>query len=137
MAGGRGTGGRGNSSWQDRHPKKTSSSKKKTSSLPNGAIKDAISSVLNHTTPTVDTNVGTEGYDYTKATTAEPYDPSKTPQVGESIMNSGGTGANETYDSSKGSKAVSTSTQSTTSKRRKNSLKVNISGAGGTGRNIV
>ena len=47
-------------------------------------------------------------------------------------MNSGGTGSNETYDSSKGSKAVST-----TSKKRKRSLKVNISGAGGTGRNIV
>jgi hypothetical protein len=47
-------------------------------------------------------------------------------------MNSGGTGANETYDSSKGSKAVST-----TAKKRKSSLKVNISGAGGTGRNIV
>lgn len=52
-------------------------------------------------------------------------------------MNSGGTGANETYDYSKGSKAVSTTTQSTTSKKRKSSLKVNISGAGGTGRNIV
>lgn len=114
--------GRGDSSWQDRHPKKPSSSKKK----PNGA-----------TTPTIDTSVGTEGYDDTKATTAEPYDPSKNPQVGESIMNSGGTGANETYDFSKGSKAVSTSTQSTTSKKRKSSLKVNISGAGGTGRNIV
>lgn len=47
-------------------------------------------------------------------------------------MNSGGTGSNETYDSSNGSKAVST-----TSKKRKSSLKVNISGAGGTGRNIV
>ena len=47
-------------------------------------------------------------------------------------MNSGGTGANETYDSSKGSKAVST-----TSKKRKSRLKANISGAWGTGRNIV
>lgn len=122
--------GRGDSSWQDRHPKKTSS-------LPNGAIKDMISAVLNPTTPPVDTNVGTEGYDDTKATTAEPYDPSKNPQVDKSIMNSGGTGANETYDYSKGSKAVSTATQSTTSKKRKSSLKVNISGAGGTGRNIV
>lgn len=46
-------------------------------------------------------------------------------------------GAIETYDSSKGSKAVSTTTQSTTSKKRKSSLEVNISGAGGTGRNIV
>lgn len=52
-------------------------------------------------------------------------------------MNSGGTGANETYGSSKGSKAVSTTTQSTTSKKRKSGLKVSISGAGGTGRNIV
>lgn len=58
--------------------------------------------------------------------------PSSNPQVGESIMNSGGTGSNETYDFSKGSKAVST-----TPKKRKSSLKVNISGAGGTGRNIV
>lgn len=130
--------GRGDSSWQDRHPKKPSSGRKKPSSLPDGPIKDKISSVINGaTTPTIDTSVGTEGYDYTKATTAEPYDPSKNPQVGESIMNSGGTGANETYDSYKGSKAVSTTTQSTTSKKRKSSLKVNISGAGGTGRNIV
>lgn len=125
--------GRGDSSWQDRHPKKPSSSKKKPSILPDGLIKDMISSAINGaTTPTIDTSVGTEGYDDTKATTAEPYDPSKNPQVGESIMNSGGTGANETYDSSKGSKVVST-----TSKKRKSSLKVNISGAGGTGRNIV
>ena len=132
--------GRGDSSWQDRHPKKPSSGKKKPSSLPNGLIKDVISSIINGatttttTTPTIDTSVGTEGYDYTKATTAEPYDPSKNPQVGESIMNSGGTGANETYDFSK---AVSTSTRSTTTKKRKSSLKANISGAGGTGRNIV
>ena len=133
--------GRGDSSWQDRHPKKSSSSKKKPSSLPDGLIKDMISSAINGatttTTPTIGTSVGTEGYDYTKATTAEPYDPSKNPQVGESIMNSGGTGANETYDFSKGSKAVSPSTRSTTTKRHKSSLKVNISGAGGTGRNIV
>ena len=135
--------GRGDSSWQDRHPKKPSSGKKKPSSLPNGLIKDVISSIINGatttttTTPTIDTSVGTEGYDYTKATTAEPYDPSKNPQVGESIMNSGGTGANETYDFSKGSNAVSTSTRSTTTKKRKSSLKANISGAGGTGRNIV
>lgn len=130
--------GRGDSSWQDRHPKKPSSRRKKPSSLPDGLIKDNISATINGaTTPTIDTSVGTEGYDDTKATTAEPYDPSKNPQVGESIMNSGGTGANETYDSSKGSKAVSTSTQSTTTKRRKSSLKVNISGAGGMGRNIV
>lgn len=131
--------GRGDSSWWDRHPKKPSSGKKKPSSLPDGPIKDMISATIHGTTttPTIDTSVGTEGYDDTKATTAEPYDPSKNPQVGESIMNSGGTGANETYDFSKGSKAVSTSTQSTTTKRRKSSLKVNNSGAGGTGRNIV
>lgn len=135
--------GRGDSSWWDRHPKKPSSGKKKPSSLPNGPIKDMISSAINGTTttttttPTTGTSVGTEGYDDTKATTAEPYDPSKNPQVGESILNSGGTGANETYDFSKGSRAVSTSTRPTTTKRRKNSLKVNISGAGGTGRNIV
>lgn len=130
---------RGGSTWQDRHPKKPSSRRKKPSSLPDGTIKDMISAAIHGaTTPTIDTSVGTEGYDYTKVTTtAEPYDPSKNPQVGESIMNSGGTDANETYDSSKGSKAVSTSTQSTTTKRRNSSLKVNISGAGGTGRNIV
>lgn len=123
--------GRGDSSWQDRHPKKSSSSKKKPSSLPDGPIKDMISATINGaTTPTVDTSVGTEGYDDTKATTA--VNPPRNPQVGESIMNSDGTGANETYDFSKGSKAVST-----TSKKRKSSLKVNISGAGGTGRNIV
>lgn len=128
--------GRGDSSWQDRHPKKPSSSKKKHSSLPYGTIKDMISAVINGaTTPTIDTSVGTEGYDDTKATTA--VNPPRNPQVGESSMNSGGTGANETYDSSKGSKAVSTTTQSTTSKKRKSSLKVNISGAGGTARNIV
>lgn len=115
--------GRGDSSWQDRHPKKPSSRRKKPSSLPDGPINGV-------TTPTIDTSVGTEGYDYTKATTAA--GPSSNPQVGESIMNSGGTGANETYDSSKGSKAVFT-----TSKKRKSSFKVNISGAGGTGRNIV
>ena len=130
--------GRGNSSWQDRHPKKSSSKGKKPSSLPDSLIKDNVSGAINGaTTPTIDTSVGTEGYDYTKATTAKPYNPSKNLQVGESIMNSGGTGANETYDSSKGSKAVSTSTLSTTTKRRKSSLKVNISGASGTGRNIV
>lgn len=133
--------GRGDSSWQDRHPKKHGINKKKVNSLPDGPIKDKVLDFINGattpTTPTIDTSVGTEGYDYTRATTAKPYDPSKNPQVGESIMNSGGTGANETYDFSKGSKAVSTSTQSTTTKRRKSSLKGNISGAGGTGRNIV
>ena len=114
--------GRGDSSWQDRHPKKSSRSKKNFSSLAGGKLKDMLLSAIHGaTTPTIGTSVGTEGYDYTKATTAEPYDPSKPPQVDESIMNSGGTGANDTYDFSKGSKAVSTSAQSTTSKKRKSS----------------
>lgn len=115
--------GRGDSSWQDRkhHIGKSRGGKK--------------NEEVTETTPSVDTSVGTEGYDDTKATTA--VKPPSNPQVGESIMNSGGTGANETYDFSKGSKAVSTTTQSTTSKKRKSSLKVNIRGAGGTGRNIV
>ena len=122
--------GRGDSSWWDRNHhigKKTST----------GTIARFFKKKeeVTETTPTVDTSVGTEGYDDTKATTA--VNPPRNPQVGESIMNSGGTGANETYDFSKGSKAVSTTTQSTTSKKRKSSLKVNISGAGGTGRNIV
>lgn len=130
--------GHGDSSWQDRHPKKQSSSKKKPSSRLDSTIKDNSSATINGaTTPNIGTSVGTEYYDHTKATTAEPYVPSKNPQVGESILNSGGTGANEIYDYSKGSKAVSTSTQSTTTKRRKSSLKVNTSGAGGTGRNVV
>lgn len=130
--------GRGDSSWQDRHPKKYSSRREKPSSLPDIPIKDKVLAVINGvTTPTIDTSVGTEGYDDTKSTTAESYNPSKNPQVSESIMNSGGTGTNETYDFSKGSKAVSTTTQSTTSKKRKSSLKVNLSGAGGMGRNIV
>lgn len=126
--------GRGDSSWQDhnhhignpRRGKKTSTDK----ISPGSKVVEDIK-----TTPTVDTSVGTEGYDYTKATTAANLP--RNPQVGESIMNSVGTGANETYDFSKQSKAVSTTTQSTTSKKRKSSLKVNISGAGGTGRNIV
>lgn len=130
--------GRGASSWQDRHPKNPSSRSKKPSSLPDGSIKDKILYVIHGvTTPNIGTSVGTEGYDDTKATTAESSGPSKNPQVDESIMNSGGTGANETYNFSKGSKAVSTSTQSTTAKKRKSSFKVNISGAVGTGRNIV
>lgn len=126
--------GRGDSSWQDRnHHIGKSRGGKKTST---GKITPIIKNEgVTETAPTVDTSVGTEGYDDTKATTA--VNRPSNPQVGESIMNSGGTGANETYDSSKGSKAVSTSTQSTTSKRRKSSLKVNISGAGGTGRNVV
>lgn len=122
--------GRGDSSFWDRHHhfgKKTSNGT--TVRLPN-QLKEPT-----ETTPSGGTSVGTEGYDDTKATTA--VNRPSNPQVGESIMNSGGTGANETYDFSKGSKAVSTTAQSTTSKRRKNSLKVNLSGAGGTGRNIV
>lgn len=129
--------GRGDSSWQDRnhHLGKSRGGKKTSTGTIDSFFKK--NEEVTETTPSVDTSVGTEGYDDTKATTAEPYDPSKNPQVGESIMNSGGTGSNETYDFSKGSKAVSTTTRSTTTKRRKSSLKVNISGAGGTGRNIV
>lgn len=126
--------GRGDSSWQDRnHHIGKSTGGKKTSTGKISSVRKIVGAI--ETTPAVDTSVGTEGYDNTKATTA--VNPPSNPQVGESIMNSGGTGANETYDSSKGSKAVSTTTQSTTSKKRKSSLKVNISGAGGTGRNIV
>lgn len=122
--------GRGDSSWQDRnhHIGKSRGGKKKATGTIDRFFKK--NEEVTETTPTVDTSVGTEGYDDTKATTA--VNPPSNPQVGESIMNSGGTGSNETYDSSKGSKAVST-----TSKKRKSSLKVNISGAGGTGRNIV
>lgn len=126
--------GRGDSSWQDRnHHIGKSRGGKKTSTSKITPVKK--NEEVTETTPTVDTSVGTEGYDDTKATTA--VKPPSNPQVGESIMNSGGTDANETYDFSKRSKAVSTTTQSTTSKKRKSSLKVNISGAGGTGRNIV
>lgn len=127
--------GRGDSSWQDRnhyHGKSRGGKKTSTGTVDSSFKKNEG---VTETTPSVDTSVGTEGYDDTKATTA--FNPPRNPQVGESIMNSGGTGANETYDFSKGSKAVSTTTQSTTSKKRKSSLKVNISGAGGTGRNIV
>lgn len=121
--------GRGDSSWQDRnHHIGKSTGGKKTSTGKISPVRKIVGAI--ETTPTVDTSVGTEGYDDTKATTV--VNPTSNPQVGESIMNSGGTGSNETYDSSKGSKAVST-----TSKKRKSSLKVNISGAGGTGRNIV
>lgn len=127
--------GRGDSSWWDRnhHLGKPIGGKKTSTGTIARFFKKTVGNI--ETTPTVDTSVGTEGYDDTKATTAA--GPSSNPQVGESIMNSGGTGANETYDSSKGSKAISTTTQSATSKKRKSSLKVNISGAGGTGRNIV
>lgn len=127
--------GRGDSSWWDRnhHLGKSIGGKKTSTGTIDRFFKK--NEGVTETTPTVGTSVGTEGYDDTKATTA--VNPPRNPQVGESIMNSGGTGANETYDSSKGSKAVSTTTQSTTSKKRKSSLKVNISGAGGMGRNIV
>lgn len=126
--------GRGDSSWQDRnHHTGKSTGGKKTYTGKNSPVMKPVGGV--ETTPSVDTSVGTEGYDSTKATTA--VKPPRNPQAGESILNSGGTGTNETYDYSKGSKAVSTTTQSTTSKKRKSSLKVNISGAGGTGRNIV
>ena len=122
--------GRGDSSWWDRnhHLGKSTGGKKTSTGTIDRFFKK--NEGVTETTPTVDTSVGTEGYDDTKATTA--VNPPSNPQVGESIMNSGGTGANETYDFSKGSKAVST-----TSKKRKSSLKVNFSGAGGTGRNIV
>lgn len=121
--------GRGDSSWQDhKHSIGNLRGGKKTSAGKFSSIIKIVRDIK--TPPTVGTSVGTEGYDDTKATTAA--GPSSNSQVGESIMNSGGTGSNETYDFSKGSKAVST-----TAKKRKSSLKVNISGAGGTGRNIV
>lgn len=121
--------GRGDSAWQelDRHISKATGGKK-TFTGKISPVRKLVGAI--ETTPTVGTSVGTEGYDNTKATTA--VNPPSNPQVGDSIMNSGGTGANETYDSSKGSKAVST-----TAKKRKSSLKVNLGGAGGTGRNIV
>lgn len=127
--------GRGDSSWWDRnhHLGKSIGGKKTSTGTIDRFFKK--NKEVTETTPSVGTSVGTEGYDDTKATTA--VNPPSNPQVGGSIMNSGGTGANETYDSSKGSKAVSTTTQSTTFKKRKSSLKVNIRGAGGTGRNIV
>lgn len=126
--------GRGDSSWWDRKHHLGTIGGKKTST---GMVVRFLKSIKEaaETTPSVGTSVGTEGYDDTKATPA--VNRPSNPQAGESIMNSGGTGANETYDSSKGSKAVSTTPQSTTSKKHKSSLKVNISGAGGTGRNIV
>lgn len=114
--------GRGDSSWQDRNHH---------ISRPKVNKKTPTSTV----TPPVDTLVGTEGYDYNKSNTT--VNRPRVPQVGESIMNSGGAGANEAYDFSKGPKAVSTTTQSATSKRRKNHLKINLRGAGGIGRNIV
>lgn len=123
--------GRGDSSWQDRHHNSGRPKKTYTGTITPVKKDEGVT----ETTPSVDTSVGTEGYDDTKATTA--VNRPSNPQVGESILNSGGIGANETYDFSKGSKAVSTTSRSTASKKRKSSLKVNISGAGGTGRNIV
>lgn len=75
--------GRGDSSWQDRkHP----------SSNPRKPSKNNVKNEeVTETTPTVDTSVGTEGYDDTKATTA--VKPPSKPQAGESTMNSG-TGRN-------------------------------------------
>lgn len=123
--------GRGDSSWHDRNHQKLG----KRTSTGTLARFYKLNKEVTETTPSVATSVGTEGYDDTKATTA--VNPPRNPQVGESVMNSGGTGANETYDFSKRSKAASTTTQSTTSKKRKSNLKVNLSGAGGTGRNVV
>lgn len=62
--------GRGDSSWQDRnHHLGKSIGGKKTST---GTIARFFKKVVGdiETTPTVDTSVGTEGYDYTKTTTA-------------------------------------------------------------------
>lgn len=62
--------GRGDSSWWDRnHHLGKSIGVKKTS---NGTIVDFLNSFKDatETTPSVDTSVGTEGYDDTKATTA-------------------------------------------------------------------
>lgn len=125
--------GRGDSSWHDRnhhHIGKLRGGKKTSTGTITPVKKNEE---VTETTPSVDTSVGTEGYDDTKATTA--VNPPRNPQVGERIMNSGGTGANETYDFSKRSKG--TSAHTATSKKRESSLKGNISGAGDTGRNIV
>lgn len=90
--------GRGDSSWQDRkHHFGTIGGKKPATGTIDRFFKG--NEKVTETTPTVDTSVGTEGYDDTKATTA--INPPRKPQVGESIKNSGGTGANETYDFSK------------------------------------
>lgn len=122
--------GRGDSSWHDRKHHIGKPYKKK-SSL------DQINppSTRPEDSPTVGGSVGTEGYDSTKAITA--INPSSNPQVGESIMG-GGIGSNEYYAYSKGSKgSKGTSDPIATTKKRKSNLKVNISGVGGTGRNIV
>ena len=118
--------GRGDSSWHDRrHP-----SKKPYKKRPPAQVTPPSTSP--EAPPTVGGSVGTEGYDSTKSITA--IDPSSKPQVGESIMG-GDTGTNETYDYSKSYKGTSAPTA--TIKKRKSNLKVNLSGAGGIGRNIV
>lgn len=61
--------GRGNSSWQDRNHyigKSRGGKKTSTSTIPPVKKDEGVT----ETTPTVDTSVGTEGYDDTKATTA-------------------------------------------------------------------
>lgn len=119
--------GRGDSSWHDRkhHIGKPFNKKSNLGQINPPSTRPEDS-------PTVGGSVGTEGYDSTKAITA--IDPFSNPQVGESIMG-GGTYANKAHDYSKSSKGTSAPTATT--KKRKSNLKVNISGAGGTGRNIV
>lgn len=61
--------GRGDSSWQDRnHHIGKSIGGKKTSTGKVSPVRKIVGAI--ETTPTVDTSVGTEGYDATKATTA-------------------------------------------------------------------
>lgn len=62
--------GRGDSSWQDRnhHLGKPIGGKKKSTGTIDRFFKK--NEGVTETTPTVDTSVGTEGYDDTKATTA-------------------------------------------------------------------
>lgn len=99
--------GRGDSSWQDRNHHIGNSRGGKKTST--GKISPVRKIVESiDTTPTVDYSVG------------------------EVIMLSGDTGSNETYDSSKGYKGTSAPTATINV-----NLKVNISGAVGTGRNIV
>lgn len=99
--------GRGDSSWQDRKHHIGNSRGGKKPST--GKISPVRKNVESiETTPTVDYSVG------------------------EIIMCGGDTGSNETYDSSKGYKGTSAPTATINA-----NLKVNISGAVGTGRNIV
>lgn len=122
--------GRGDSSWHDRKHHVGKPYNKR-----NNLYQSEPPSTSPEDPPAVGGSVGTEGYDSTKATTA--IAPSSKPQVGESIMG-GDTGTNETYDYSKGYKGYKgTSAPTATTKKRKNNLKVNLSGARGTGRNIV